>query len=93
VKLQPLYFLALGTAFVTALLATPQVRRLALKVGVLDAVGDRRMHDGAEAAHRRHRRVPRARVRALRRSASRDTRSSTARTTRTTSSACSSAAR
>jgi UDP-GlcNAc:undecaprenyl-phosphate GlcNAc-1-phosphate transferase len=44
VKLQPLYFLALGTAFVTALLATPQVRRLALKVGVLDAVGDRRMH-------------------------------------------------
>ncbi len=43
-KLQPLYFLALGTAFVTALLATPQVRRLALKVGVLDAVGDRRMH-------------------------------------------------
>jgi UDP-GlcNAc:undecaprenyl-phosphate GlcNAc-1-phosphate transferase len=44
VKLQPLYFLALGTAFVTALLATPQVRKLALKVGVLDAVGDRRMH-------------------------------------------------
>ena len=43
-KLQPLYFLALGTAFVTALLATPKVRRLALKVGVLDAVGDRRMH-------------------------------------------------
>jgi UDP-GlcNAc:undecaprenyl-phosphate GlcNAc-1-phosphate transferase len=44
VKLQPLYLLALGTAFVTALLATPQVRKLALKVGVLDAVGDRRMH-------------------------------------------------
>jgi UDP-GlcNAc:undecaprenyl-phosphate GlcNAc-1-phosphate transferase len=44
VKLQPLYFLALGTAFVTALFATPQVRKLALKVGVLDAVGDRRMH-------------------------------------------------
>ncbi|MBD5634305.1 MAG: undecaprenyl/decaprenyl-phosphate alpha-N-acetylglucosaminyl 1-phosphate transferase [Candidatus Eremiobacteraeota bacterium] len=43
--LQPLYFLALGTAFVTALLATPQVRTLALKVGVLDSVGDRRMHD------------------------------------------------
>ncbi len=43
-KLQPLYFLALGTAFVTALFATPQVRKLALKVGVLDAVGDRRMH-------------------------------------------------
>jgi len=45
VTLQPLYFLALGTAFVTALLATPQVRTLALKVGVLDSVGDRRMHD------------------------------------------------
>jgi UDP-GlcNAc:undecaprenyl-phosphate GlcNAc-1-phosphate transferase len=44
VKLQPLYLLALATAFVTALLATPQVRKLALKVGVLDAVGDRRMH-------------------------------------------------
>ncbi len=43
-KLQPLFFLALATAFVTALLATPQVRTLAMKVGVLDAVGDRRMH-------------------------------------------------
>ena len=43
-KLQPLFILALGTAFVTALLATPQVRKLALKVGVLDAVDDRRMH-------------------------------------------------
>ena len=43
-KLQPLFLLALGTAFITALLATPQVRKLALKVGVLDAVGDRRMH-------------------------------------------------
>jgi len=45
VTLQGLYYMALGTAFVTALLATPQVRRLALKVGVLDAVGERRMHD------------------------------------------------
>jgi len=44
VKLQPLFILALGTAFVTALLATPQVRKLAMKVGVLDAVDDRRMH-------------------------------------------------
>jgi UDP-GlcNAc:undecaprenyl-phosphate GlcNAc-1-phosphate transferase len=44
VKLQPLFILALATAFVTALLATPQVRKLALKVGVLDAVDDRRMH-------------------------------------------------
>jgi UDP-GlcNAc:undecaprenyl-phosphate GlcNAc-1-phosphate transferase len=44
VKLQPLFILALGTAFVTALLATPQVRKLALKVGVLDSVDDRRMH-------------------------------------------------
>ncbi len=43
-KLQPLFILALGTAFVTALLATPQVRKLALKVGVLDSVDDRRMH-------------------------------------------------
>jgi UDP-GlcNAc:undecaprenyl-phosphate GlcNAc-1-phosphate transferase len=43
-KLQPIFYLAFGTAFLTALLATPQVRRLALKVGVLDAVGDRRMH-------------------------------------------------
>ncbi len=43
-KLQPLFILALATAFVTALLATPQVRKLALKVGVLDAVDDRRMH-------------------------------------------------
>ncbi len=43
-NIQPLYFLAIGTAFTTALFATPQVRKLALKVGVLDAVGDRRMH-------------------------------------------------
>ena len=42
--LQQLYYVALGTAFVTALVATPQVRRLALKVGVLDAIGERRMH-------------------------------------------------
>jgi UDP-GlcNAc:undecaprenyl-phosphate GlcNAc-1-phosphate transferase len=44
VNLGPLYFLALATAFATALFATPQVLRLALKVGVLDQVGDRRMH-------------------------------------------------
>ncbi len=43
-KIQALYFLAIGTAFATALFATPQVRTLALKVGVLDAIGDRRMH-------------------------------------------------
>ncbi len=42
--LPPLFLLTLATAFVTALFATPQVRNLALKVGVLDAVGDRRMH-------------------------------------------------
>lgn len=39
-----LYWLALGTAFVTAFLATPQVRKLALKIGVLDHVDERRMH-------------------------------------------------
>ena len=43
-SLQALYFLALGTAFITAFLATPQVRKLALKVGVLDATDERRMH-------------------------------------------------
>ena len=32
-------------AFVTALLATPLVRRLAPHVGMLDATGERRMHD------------------------------------------------
>jgi UDP-GlcNAc:undecaprenyl-phosphate GlcNAc-1-phosphate transferase len=44
VTLQGLYFLSLATAFLTALAATPQARRLALRVGVLDEVGDRRMH-------------------------------------------------
>jgi UDP-GlcNAc:undecaprenyl-phosphate GlcNAc-1-phosphate transferase len=39
-----LYVLALLTAFGVAFAATPQVRRLALKVGVLDVVDDRRMH-------------------------------------------------
>ena len=32
-------------AFVTALFTTPYVRRLALNVGMLDATGERRMHD------------------------------------------------
>jgi UDP-GlcNAc:undecaprenyl-phosphate GlcNAc-1-phosphate transferase len=44
VSLQGLYFLSLATAFLTALAATPQIMRLALRVGVLDEVGDRRMH-------------------------------------------------
>ncbi|MDQ2908371.1 MAG: undecaprenyl/decaprenyl-phosphate alpha-N-acetylglucosaminyl 1-phosphate transferase [Candidatus Eremiobacteraeota bacterium] len=39
-----LYLLATVTAFVTAIFATPRVRTLALKVGVLDAIGERRMH-------------------------------------------------
>ncbi len=43
-KVQALYLLAVSTAFVTALLVTPQVRKLALKVGVLDHTGERRMH-------------------------------------------------
>ncbi len=43
-KLQYLYLLALATSFVTAFAATPQIRKLALKVGVLDAIGERRMH-------------------------------------------------
>ncbi len=43
-NLSELYALATVTAFVTAFLATPQVRKLALKVGVLDAIGERRMH-------------------------------------------------
>lgn len=43
-KLPYLYLLAAVASFVTALLATPQIRKLALKVGVLDAVGERRMH-------------------------------------------------
>jgi UDP-GlcNAc:undecaprenyl-phosphate GlcNAc-1-phosphate transferase len=42
--LTELYILALVTAFGAAYAATPQVRRLALKVGVLDAVDERRMH-------------------------------------------------
>ncbi len=44
VPLPYLYSLAIVTSFVTAYLVTPQVRRLALKVGVLDAIGERRMH-------------------------------------------------
>ena len=44
-NLTDLYILALVTAFVSALLATPQVRRFALKVGALDEVDERRMHD------------------------------------------------
>ena len=32
-------------AFATALFTTPYVRRLALNVGMLDATGERRMHD------------------------------------------------
>ena len=43
-NLDKLYLLAAATAFVTALFATPQVRKLALKVGVLDLVDERRMH-------------------------------------------------
>ena len=43
-NLDKLYLLAAATAFITAYLATPQVRKLALKVGVLDVVDDRRMH-------------------------------------------------
>ncbi len=39
-----IYVLAALTAFVTAYFATPQVRKLALRVGALDAVGERRMH-------------------------------------------------
>jgi len=39
-----LFLLALVTAFVTAFFVTPQVRRLAMKVGVLDLVDERRMH-------------------------------------------------
>ena len=43
-SVQQLFFLAFGTAFVTAFLATPQICKLALKVGVLDEVDERRMH-------------------------------------------------
>jgi UDP-GlcNAc:undecaprenyl-phosphate GlcNAc-1-phosphate transferase len=42
----PLVVLAVALiAFVTALFTTPYVRRLALNVGMLDATGERRMHD------------------------------------------------
>jgi UDP-GlcNAc:undecaprenyl-phosphate GlcNAc-1-phosphate transferase len=44
VNLDKLCLLAAVTAFVTALLVTPQVRKLAFKVGALDAMDDRRMH-------------------------------------------------
>jgi UDP-GlcNAc:undecaprenyl-phosphate GlcNAc-1-phosphate transferase len=44
VTLSLLYAVATVTAFGFAFFATPQVRALALKVGVLDAVDDRRMH-------------------------------------------------
>ncbi len=37
--------IVLVVAFATALLTTPYVRRLALNVGMLDATGERRMHD------------------------------------------------
>jgi UDP-GlcNAc:undecaprenyl-phosphate GlcNAc-1-phosphate transferase len=40
-----LFLLDVGTAFLVAFLATPQVRKLALKVGALDVVDDRRMHE------------------------------------------------
>ncbi len=43
-NLQALYTLTVLTAFFTAFVATPQVRKLALKVGALDVVDDRRMH-------------------------------------------------
>jgi UDP-GlcNAc:undecaprenyl-phosphate GlcNAc-1-phosphate transferase len=42
----PLIVLAVALiAFATALFTTPYVRRLALNVGMLDATGERRMHD------------------------------------------------
>ncbi|MGP6155950.1 MAG: MraY family glycosyltransferase [Vulcanimicrobiaceae bacterium] len=44
-NLQFIFLLAVATAFVTSLSITPQVRKLALHVGVLDAVDERRMHD------------------------------------------------
>jgi UDP-GlcNAc:undecaprenyl-phosphate GlcNAc-1-phosphate transferase len=44
VNLDKLYALAAVTALLTAFFATPQVRKLAVKVGVLDVVDDRRMH-------------------------------------------------
>jgi UDP-GlcNAc:undecaprenyl-phosphate GlcNAc-1-phosphate transferase len=45
VSLQELFVIASAVAFLTALCVTPQVRRLALKVGVLDTVDARRMHE------------------------------------------------
>jgi UDP-GlcNAc:undecaprenyl-phosphate GlcNAc-1-phosphate transferase len=44
VNVHELYVLALATAFVCAYLATPRVRAIALKVGAMDPVDDRRMH-------------------------------------------------
>ncbi|HEY0614632.1 MAG TPA: MraY family glycosyltransferase, partial [Candidatus Elarobacter sp.] len=44
--MNPLIVLAVALiAFATALFTTPYVRRLALNVGMLDATGERRMHD------------------------------------------------
>lgn len=44
--MSPLIVLAVALiAFATALFTTPYVRRLALNVGMLDATGERRMHD------------------------------------------------
>ncbi|MGH7729196.1 MAG: MraY family glycosyltransferase [Vulcanimicrobiaceae bacterium] len=40
-----LYELTLGTAFLATLAATPQVRRLAERIGIVDATGERRMHE------------------------------------------------
>jgi len=44
VNIHELYLLALATAFVCAYLATPRVRAIALKVGAMDPMDDRRMH-------------------------------------------------
>ncbi len=43
-NIHELYLLALATAFVCAYLATPRVRAIALKVGAMDPMDDRRMH-------------------------------------------------
>jgi UDP-GlcNAc:undecaprenyl-phosphate GlcNAc-1-phosphate transferase len=43
-SVQELFGLAFGTALLASFFATPQVRKLALKVGVLDKVDERRMH-------------------------------------------------
>jgi UDP-GlcNAc:undecaprenyl-phosphate/decaprenyl-phosphate GlcNAc-1-phosphate transferase len=45
VSVVELFLLALATAFSTSFSITPQVRKLALHVGVLDTVDERRMHD------------------------------------------------